>query len=175
MELMDKAAKKFVNDDLDKFDYKRIKESIAKECAELRNKIAELKSTETGFQEYYRYGFSLLSNLDKYYSTANLENRQKMLGLIFPEKLVFSNNTFQTMHQNKVLTLLCNIGKGFSGSGNEKSGNNAAQSCVVTALGFKPKTFSSVVRCSIQLSYAAIFLLEGKYTALYNSAQLQSR
>ena len=29
---------------------------------------------------------------------------------------------------------------------------------VVTALGFKPKTFSSVVRCSIQLSYAAIFL-----------------
>ena len=24
---------------------------------------------------------------------------------------------------------------------NEKSGNNAAQSCVVTALGFKPKTF----------------------------------
>lgn len=27
---------------------------------------------------------------------------------------------------------------------------------LVTALGFKPKTFSSVVRCSIQLSYAAI-------------------
>jgi hypothetical protein len=29
---------------------------------------------------------------------------------------------------------------------------------LVTALGFKPKTFSSVVRCSIQLSYAAISL-----------------
>ncbi len=30
MELMDKSAKKFVNDDLDKFDYKRIKESLVK-------------------------------------------------------------------------------------------------------------------------------------------------
>ena len=63
------------------------------------------------------------------------------------------------MEPNEVLTLLCNTGKGFSGSKNEKSGNNAAQSCVVTALGFKPKTFSSVVRCSIQLSYAASMLL----------------
>ncbi len=64
-----------------------------------------------------------------------------MLGLIFPEKLVFSNNTFQTMEPNEVLTLLCNSGKGFSGSKNEKSGNNAAQSCVVTPSGFKPETF----------------------------------
>jgi hypothetical protein len=30
-------------------------------------------------------------------------------------------------------------------------------SLFVTALGFKPKTFSSVVRCSIQLSYAASY------------------
>ena len=37
-------------------------------------------------------------------------------------------------------------------------------SFVVTALGFKPKTFSSVVRCSIQLSYAAILFSECKDT-----------
>jgi hypothetical protein len=30
---------------------------------------------------------------------------------------------------------------GFSASKKEKSSENAAQSCVVTALGFKPKTF----------------------------------
>ncbi len=80
-----------------------------------------------------------------------------MFGLIFPEKLVFSNNTCQTMEPNEVLTLLRNSVNSFSSSKNEKSSGNAAQSCVVTALGFKPKTFSSVVRCSIQLSYAAIF------------------
>lgn len=141
MELMDKSAKKFVNDDLDKYDYKRIKENLSKDNTELKAKIAELKSTETGFQEYYRYGFSLLSNLKKYYSTADLENKQKMLGLIFPEKLVFSDNTFQTTQPNEVFTLLCNGGNAFSDNKKEKSSGNAAQSCVVTALGFKPKTF----------------------------------
>jgi len=61
-----------------------------------------------------------------------------MLGLIFPEKLVFSNNTFQTMQPNEILTLLCNVGKGFSDGKKEKSSCNAAQSCVVTAAVFKP-------------------------------------
>jgi len=78
--------------------------------------------------------------LDKYYSAASLENKQKMLGLIFPEKLVFSDNTFQTMEPNEVLTLLCNGGRGFSGSKNEKSTGNAAQFCVLTAKGFKPES-----------------------------------
>ena len=32
-------------------------------------------------------------------------------------------------------------------------------SFAVTSLGFKPGTFWSVVRCSIQLSYEAIFLI----------------
>ena len=139
--MMDKAAKKLVNDELDKYGYNRLKESLSKENAVLRGRIADLKATESGFQEYYRYGFSLLSNLNHYYGNANLENKQKMLGLIFPEKLVFSNNTFQTMQPNEVLTLLCNTGKGSGRGKKEKSSGNAAQSCVVTALGFKPKTF----------------------------------
>ncbi|HML58844.1 MAG TPA: hypothetical protein PKA85_10785 [Ferruginibacter sp.] len=102
---------------------------------------AELKAAESGFQEYYRYGLSLLSNMGQYYLAANIENRQKMLGLIFPEKLVFDNNTFQTMQPSEVLNLLCNSGKGFGGGKKEKSSGNAAQSCVVTASGFKPETF----------------------------------
>ena len=141
VEMMDKSARKFVNEDLDKHDYKRIKESLSRECAELRSKIAELKAAESGYQEYCRYGFSLLSNMGHYYRTANIENRQKMLGLIFPEKLVYDNHTFQTMQPSEVLDLLCNGGKGFSDGKKEKSSKNAAQSCVVTALGFKPKTF----------------------------------
>ena len=51
-----------------------------------------------------------MSNLKQYYSTATLDNKQKMLGLMFPEKLVFSNNGFQTVTPNEILTLLCNTG-----------------------------------------------------------------
>ncbi len=89
-----------------------------------------------------------------------------MLGLIFPEKLVYNNNTFQTMTPSEVLNLLCNGGKGFSDGKKEKSSDNAAQSCVVTASGFKPETPSSVVRYSIQLSYAAIPVWGCKYNGI---------
>ena len=85
-----------------------------------------------------------------------------MLGLIFPEKLVFANYEFQTKEPNELLTLLCSTGNGFSDCKKEKSSKNAADSYVVTALGFKPKTPSSVVRYSIQLSYAAIFFWRAK-------------
>ena len=65
-----------------------------------------------------------------------------MLGLIFPEKLVYNNDTFQTMQPSEVLDLLCNGGKGFSDGKKEKSPEKiGTQSCVVTAIGFKPITF----------------------------------
>jgi hypothetical protein len=81
-----------------------------------------------------------ISNMGHYYRAANIENRQKMLGLIFAEKLVFDNNTFQTMQPGEVLNLLCNGGNSFSDC-KKKSSGKAAQSCVVTSSGFKPETF----------------------------------
>lgn len=116
LEMMDKAARKLVNDELDKAEYNLLKEMLFKENAELRYKISELKAAENGYREYCRFGFSLLSNLGQYYKAANIENQQKMLGLIFPEKLVFFNHTFQTKEPSELLRLLCRAGKGSEGN-----------------------------------------------------------
>ena len=80
-----------------------------------------MKAAESGFQEYCRYGFFLLSNMGHYHRTANIENRQKMPGLIFSEKLTYSNKTFQTTKPGEILGLLCSGGKGFGDSKKEKS------------------------------------------------------
>lgn len=155
-ELLDKAAIKLINDELDKFAYNRLKEKNTRDCAVLRSRIAELKQNESGFATYIKYGFSLLSNLSYYYSISTLENKQKMIGLIFPEKLVFSNNTFQTAQPNDLLTLLYSADKGFSVSKKEKSSGNAAPSYVVNRIGFEPMTCCLEGSCSIQLSYRSI-------------------
>ncbi len=63
-----------------------------------------------------------------------------MLGLMFPEKLVFSNNTFQTIKPSELLTLLCTTGKGFSPNEKGLSKNKLEKSCEVTLSGFKPET-----------------------------------
>lgn len=49
---MDKAAIKLVNDELDKYAYKRLKENLSNECTEIRLRIDELKRAESGFDEY---------------------------------------------------------------------------------------------------------------------------
>ncbi len=60
---------------------------------------------------------ALRETLLKRNNTATLDNKQKMLGLMFPEKLVFSNNTFQTIKPSELLTLLCSAGKDFGNWG----------------------------------------------------------
>ena len=42
-----------------------------------------------------------------------IEGKQKMLGSIFPEKLVFEKGKYRTTQPNEILTLLCNNNNGF--------------------------------------------------------------
>ncbi len=141
IEKLKKSALKLANDDIDKFVYHTVRDNVNEENRKFEQQISDYRKMESGFNEYAKYGISLLSNVDQYYNTASLDNKQKMLGLMFPEKLVFSNNTFQTIKPSELLTLLCNAGKGFSPNEKRLSKNKLEKSCVVTALGFKPKTF----------------------------------
>ncbi len=140
-EFMNKTRAKFINDDIDKNDFNAIKENINQENIRLESRIADLKNTESGFAEYCRFGLSLVSNIDEYYKESEIEEKQLILGLIFPKKLKYSNKQFQTINPNEMHVLLFNMDKGFREGEKEKSSNFAAQSSVVTALGFKPKTF----------------------------------
>ena len=96
---------------------------------------------ESGYQKYCKFGISLLCNLNEYYTVASLDNKLKMIGLIFPEKLVYTNKSFQSTTQNQLLTLLCSKSKGLRKKGTGLSIVRNEKSCWVTALGFKPKTF----------------------------------
>ena len=111
--LVHRATKKLVNDEIDKDDHKTLKESLVKETACLKIRIADLKETESGFMEYLRFGTTLLGNLPYYYSTATLENKQKIICSIFPEKLIFSENSYRTAKPNEIISLLYYVNKGF--------------------------------------------------------------
>ena len=144
-ELIDKATLKLINEDIDKNVYNRLKEKIANENHDLKGQISELKKIESGFATYCRYGFTLLSNLNHYYNSATLEQKHKMIGLIFPEKLIFEKNTFQTTKPNEILTLLFNTSKDSRILKNKKSSKKAANSYVVTPTGFKPVTLRAEI------------------------------
>ena len=140
-ELLKGSALKLAKDDIDKFVYNTVREKVNEENLKYGQQINEYNKIESGFAQYVRYGISLLSNLKEYYSNATIDNKQIMLGLIFPEKLTYTNNNFQTTKPNEILTLLCGINNGFGE--NEKGLNKGKleKSFRVTPEGFKPPTF----------------------------------
>ncbi|MGP8216222.1 MAG: recombinase family protein [Bacteroidia bacterium] len=114
-ETLDRAAKKLVNDELDKDSYKSLRESLLKETADLKLRIAELKDTDNGYLEYLRFGFTLLGNLPYHYNKATLEIKQRILGSIFSEKLIFSENTYRTAQPSDIIELLYTVNGAFGG------------------------------------------------------------
>ncbi len=145
--LLEKSAIKLAKEEIDKFVYNTVRSTVIKENRAYEVKISELKGTESGFKEYYRYGFSLLGNMSHYYNEANMEGKQKMIGLIFPEKLKYSDKTFQTIEPNDILGLMCNGGKAFGVFKKGQSNKNATLSYEVPEKGFEPS--QTFVRCDL--------------------------
>ena len=63
---LDKATTKLLNEEIDKNDFKRIKERIARESYDYPKQISDLKAAESSYREYCRYGISLLSDMNHY-------------------------------------------------------------------------------------------------------------
>ncbi len=120
-----KAAEKLVTGDLDKWGYNTLRNNLSKEIAGLKKQIIDLQGTDDAFGTYLKYGMTLLGNLKGYYTDAELEGKQKFLGLIFPEKLVYEGGKYRTKEQSTFLELFCCMGKGFEGSKKKKSGDLA--------------------------------------------------
>ena len=138
-EMMDKATRKLINDEIDKNDFKSLKIAVAKECSEIRLQIDDLKKAESGFNEYCHYSISLLSNLSYYYSNASLEGKQKILGSIFPEKLVFDKNIYRTKERNEIIELLCNKDGIFEENKKRQTTGKSNLSYEVASLGIEPR------------------------------------
>ena len=110
----------FIAGDLEKDSYKRMKDHYYRQMWGLQERKKDMEGMDTAFNQYMKWGFSLLLNLPEYFNKANHEVKQKMLGSIFPEKLVFDGGAYRTTRTNEVLALLCSSSKGFSQKANEQ-------------------------------------------------------
>jgi DNA invertase Pin-like site-specific DNA recombinase len=93
-DLLNAAEDKFLQDLIDAESYKRAKERYQKEIATLEQELNSLKESETGYMKYLRESLPLLENLDYHFEKASFDDRQKLLKILFPEKLIFDNGHF---------------------------------------------------------------------------------
>ena len=84
------------------------------------------------------YGFSLLKDLDKYYSNASIGVKQKLIGSIFPEKLIYQDEKYRTSQINEVLSLITNNINHLGGVEKEKAIKIDSSSYQAPAVGLEP-------------------------------------
>jgi len=97
---------RFLSGEMDGDSYKRLKVDTNEQIDRLTIQINDLEVTDTAFEKYARYGMSLLKDLTWYFQEAEPQAKKKLLGSIFPAKLVFQDGNYRTSVLNPALALI---------------------------------------------------------------------
>ncbi len=112
-----KTEEKFIEGEIPKDSFTRLKERYDQELQGLRRQQVEATETEQGFEKYLRYGLSLISDLGGYYENATLEGKQKLIGSICYGNFVYEEGKYRTSDLNPAIALFC--GKSAQNQGKE--------------------------------------------------------
>jgi len=93
-ELKNGLEDKFIQDLIDKETYQTAKARYEAEIQELEVELKVLKESSTNYMKYLKESLNLLENLEYHYEHVNWEEKQKLLKILFPEKLIFKNGQF---------------------------------------------------------------------------------
>ena len=138
---------KWIDGNTSDADYYRIKERFDLEKSKLEDKKKELLSMDTNFNDKLNYGMSLLNNLPKYFTDADIDTKQELIGLIFPEKIQYDGKKYQTTKINDVFALMIQENKQLQ---KRHAVQNSDMSCGVTPTGLKPVTYRTGICRSIR-------------------------
>ena len=145
---LNKARQMMLDNEIDAKEHREIKKEYETVIDGLVRQKMQISLIDDEYRKYLDFSNILLKNLDKGYEQADLANKQKIISVIFPEKLVFENNGFRTKQVRKILERICATGKG---SGRNKSGlalKFVCQSTEVTPVRIELTTQRLRVFCS---------------------------
>ncbi len=97
---------------MDADSYKRLKTHTTEQIDRLTIQMNDLEIADTAFEKHARYGMSLLKDLTWYFQEAEPQARRKLLGSIFPAKLIFQDGNYRTSALNPALALILQKNKG---------------------------------------------------------------
>lgn len=131
---------KLLDNTIDRDDYQSMKVRINNEHDEWKYKKEEYSMDRSAFQNYFEYGLTFLSNMKEYYINAELDVKQKIVGSIFPDKIIFFENKYRTTKTNELLSLLTlNINE-LGGIKKGQTNNKIDLPIMAPPLGLEPRT-----------------------------------
>jgi site-specific DNA recombinase len=83
------------------------------EVDKLNERLKTLSMETSSLKKYMQFGFSLFADLPKYYEEADFNLKQKLVGSIFSENLIYDGEKHRTAKPSKFIELLTNNSNGF--------------------------------------------------------------
>ena len=117
-----------------------------KQIDELKRQIEiMINPNRANIEPKLSYSISLLDNMEGYIRDAPVENKIKLLGSIFPEKIEFDGKNYRTNNYNKVLDLIFRETNKLQGNKNVKSGLSEENPDSVPRAGVEPARVAPLV------------------------------
>ena len=110
---MDSIEDKFLDDLIEPATYKSMKGKTQKSINDLKSELENLKAMDKDLEEYLKLGISFLNGVDKLYKNSPSDIKKKIVGSIFPEKLIFSEKNYRTAFINEFIALILSKHKPF--------------------------------------------------------------
>ncbi|WP_426474606.1 hypothetical protein [Chryseobacterium balustinum] len=101
---IDKARDMYLEDKLDEEDFKRIKMKYKVEIEDINFKLNSLKNSgrTDGIEKKMSQALNAIVNISERYNNASTIDKRAIVGLIYPEKLTFDGEYFQTTKINSL-------------------------------------------------------------------------
>lgn len=132
------AQQLMVDSKIDAGEYRIIKARYEEIIFKLKRQKVDNQSIDNNYSSYLESSLKFLSNIDNYYEEANVEMRQKIVGSVFPEKLIFEKNAYRTPKLNEIVEAIYLKKNELEGQKNRGSKNFITSSHSVASTGIEP-------------------------------------
>ena len=136
----DSIEEKFFDNIIDLSTYKNMKTKTQEMLNDLNEEFENLKKLEKDIDKYLKLGISFLHGIDKLYISSPANIKKKIVGSIFPEKLVFLKTKYRTASLNELIAIIVSKHKGFRNLEIKKPRQNGEVSKKAPPLGLEPRT-----------------------------------
>lgn len=116
-------------------EYKEIKIDIGTIITNSTRELNKLSNTLLNVESKIDTCIELLSNIKNLYMQRDTATKQRIIGSIFPRKIVFEKNSVRTLEMNRVVSLILNAGNTSGGGKKEKHTDFGVLSCGVESEG----------------------------------------
>ncbi len=128
---------KYLDEAITDAQYRKLSKILEEEKSDLVIHHATLRKFPSEYEDYLKWGLSLVGNLSGFYQRANVDVKGRIIGSIFPEKLIYENNQYRTAYINSFIELLFNTNKDLR---KNKSRFLTGQSSLAPQTGLEPVT-----------------------------------